>query len=193
MSLLPVCRYAPLRRILLADLPAIPSCGRPQRPESSSPGSWPLERGSLAATLLPGAILAVCIVKGSGSLPLGGAFALLLIARTWRRAAVRYGHEVLRRLTHHLRGLSFRGTELEVDALVGAADRLLVAVVGLFPLSFLLQSVTFGLQAVGSAGTMLLALVSIPVWMVVFLIAIRDALSGYRTVNQLTDGLLERF
>ncbi len=100
---------------------------------------------------------------------------------------------MLRRLTHHLRGVNLRGAELEVDSLAAAADRLLVAVVGLFPLSFLLQSVTFGLQAVGSAGTMLLAFLSIPVWMVVFLIAIGDALSGYRTVNQLTNGLLDEF
>ena len=193
MPLRPALRYAPLRRMLLADLPAIPSCGCPQRAETSSPGSWPLERGTLAATLLPGAILAVFLVKGSGSLPLGGAFALLLIAWTWRRAAVRYGHEVLRRLTHHLRGLSLHGSQSEGDELAAAADRLLVAVVGLFPLSFLLQSVTFGLQAIGSTGTMLLAFVSIPISMVVFLIAIRDALSGYRTVNQLTHGLLDQF
>ncbi|MDO5505130.1 MAG: hypothetical protein Q4F49_02390 [Pseudoxanthomonas suwonensis] len=192
MPFLPARRYAPLRRILLADLPAIPSRGRPQPTELSSPGSWPLERGALAATLLPGAVLSACLVEWSGSLPLGGALALLLIARTWRRAAVRYGHEVLRRLTHHLRGLSLRSAEFEGDALAAAADRLLVAVIGLFPLSFLLQSITFGLQAVGSAGTMLLAFVSIPVWMVVYLIAIRDALSGYRTVNHLTDGLLDR-
>lgn len=93
-------------------------------------------------------------------------------------------------MTHRMRALDLRQSTGQRDALASAADTLVIAVVGLFPMAFLLQSLTLGLQAIGSPWAMLLAFLTTPISMVAFVLAILGAWRGYRTVNRLTDGRL---
>ena len=152
------------------------------------PQPWPMTRSEAAGMLVPGTALAVSVRAWSGSVPLGMAFAMAIVAWGWRRAAVRYGHVLLRRVTHQMRALDLRQSFAQRDALASAADTLVIAVVGLLPMAFLLQSLTLGLQAIGSPWTMLLAFLTTPISMVAFVVAILGAWRGYRTVNRLTDG-----
>lgn len=178
-------------RLLRADLPLLANDGRPGHASlPPQPQRWPLTWSESAAVLVPGVALAVSVGAWSGSVPMGMAFAMALVAWAWRRAAVRYGHDLMRRVIHQMRALDLRQSCGQRDALASAADTLVAAVVGLFPMVFLLQSLTLALQAIGSPWTMLLAFLTTPISMVAFVLAILGAWRGYRTVNRLTDGRL---
>lgn len=56
------------------------------------PQPWPVTWSEAAGMLVPGTALAVSVSAWSGSVPLGMAFAMAVVAWGWRRAAVRYGH-----------------------------------------------------------------------------------------------------
>ena len=178
-----------LHRLLRADLPLLAN-GACHASLAPPPLPWPVTWSEAAAVLAPGMTLAVSVGAWSSSVPLGMAFAMAVLAWGWRRVAVRYGHELLRCVTHQMRALDLRQSSGLRDELASAADTLLVAIVGVFPMAFLLQSLTLGLQAIGSPWTMLLAFLTTPISMVAFVVAILGAWRGYRTVNRLTDGRL---
>lgn len=181
---------AAYHRLLRANLPPLANGGKQAEASTQRPaGPWPLSWAEIAA-LVPGLALAISLGASTRSVPLGMAFAMALISWAWRRAAVRYGHEVLRRVSHELRALDLRQAAGKRLALASAADTLVIAIVGLFPGAFLLQSLSLGLQAIGTSWAILLAFFTIPASIGAFAHAILGAWRGYLAVNRLTDGLL---
>ncbi len=179
-------------RLLRANLPLLAS-GEDEGHASLPPLTqhWPLTGSEAVVVLVPSVALAVSVGAWLGSVPMGMALAMALVAWGWRRAAVRFGHDLLPRVIHQMRALELRQSFGQRDALAAASDTLLVAVVGLFPTAFLLQSLTLGLQAIGSPWTMLLALLTTPISMVALVLAIFGTWRGFRTVAALGGRVLD--